>query len=190
MSYLKISAGAIALAMFAGSVSAFEDAKEAKEAKETTHDGTVLKISSTELVMKGNDRKEHTHTLSSATKMTLDGRDCKAADLKSGVKIRVTTVAADRKAVSRIEAIRRNAMFANTHEGAVVSSTSSELVMTDSDGNEHSHTVTADTSITCDGKVCKAADLKSKMKIRVTTKKLNEGPVTVIEAIDKNADFA
>jgi hypothetical protein len=62
--------------------------------------------------------------------------------------------------------------------------------MMNEDGKEHSHTVSAQTKITCDGKVCKASDLKSKMKIRVTTKKTDEGAATVIEAIDKNTDFA
>ncbi len=44
MKYQMISLGAIAVALFAGSVAAFA----AEEAKETTHDGTIVTISSTE----------------------------------------------------------------------------------------------------------------------------------------------
>jgi hypothetical protein len=149
-----------------------------------------VKISSSELVMNTKENKEHTHTLSDKTTMTLDGKDCKAEDLKTGLKIRVTTIAADKKAVSHIEAISSHKTFAHTNDGTVVSITSSKLVMMNDDGKESSRTVSKDTTITCDGKVCKASDLKSKMKIRVTTKKTDEGAATVIEAIDKNTDFA
>ncbi len=186
MNYQTISLGAIAVALLGGSVAAFTVDDE----KEAYHDGTVVKISSSELVMKSKDDKEHTHTLSPDTTMTLDGKDCKVADLKAGLKIRVTTTDAAKKSVSHIEAISKNTTFANTHDGTVVSCTSGKLVMADADGKEHTCKVTADTKITCDGKVCKASDLKSKMKIRVTTKKSDDAAATVIEAIDKNADFA
>jgi hypothetical protein len=186
MSCQTVTAGVVALTLFAGSVmaSAVEDVKMA------THDGTVVKISSTELVMKSKDDKEHTHTLAKDVRMTLDGTDCKAAELKTGMKIRVTTAANDTKVASHIEAISKNANFAHTHDGTVISSTSSKLIMMGKDGKEHSHTVASDTKVTCDGKVCKATDLKAKMKIRVTTKKTDEGAATTIEAIDKNSDFA
>jgi hypothetical protein len=186
MNYQTISAGAMALALFAGSIAAFA----VEDSKEATHDGTVVKISSSELVMNTKENKEHTHTLSDKTTMTLDGKSCKTADLKSGLKIRVTTIAADKKAVSHIEAISSHKTFAHTHDGTVVTSTGTKLVMMNEDGKEHSHSVSSETKITCDGKVCKASDLKSKMKIRVTTKKTDEGAATVIEAIDKNTDFA
>jgi hypothetical protein len=186
MNYQRISVGAIALALLAGSVAAYA----AEDAKEATHDGTVVRISSTELVMKSEDDKEHSHTLNDSTTMTLDGKDCKVADLKTGLKIRVTTVDAEKKVVSHIEAISRNKTFANTHDGTVVSCTTTKLIMMGQDGKEHSYAVTADTKITCDGKVCKPADLKSKMKVRVTTKKSDEETAKAIEAIDKNGDFA
>lgn len=187
MNYQSISFGAMALALFAGSMAAFAGTEE----KEATHDGTVVKISSSELVMNNKENKEHTHTLSPETTMTLDGKDCKVADLRAGLKIRVTTVASDKKAVSHIEAISSHKTFAHTHDGTVVTSTGTKLVMMkNDDGKEHSHTVSPETKITCDGKVCKASDLKSKMKIRVTTKKTDEGAATIIEAIDKNTDFA
>ena len=100
---------AIALAVLAGSAVAFT----AEDAKEATHDGTIVSITSTELVMKGKDDKEHTHTLAKSAKMTLDGKNCKAEDLKAGLKIRVTTRTGDAKAATNVEAIRKNAMFAS-----------------------------------------------------------------------------
>lgn len=186
MNYRTISSGALALALFAGSIAAFAT----DSGEDATHDGTVVKISGTELLMLSKDDKEHTHTLSQATTVTLDGKDCKWDELKAGLKIRVTTQDADRKAVSHIEAISTNKTFAHTQDGTVVSSTSRKLVMTGMDGKEHSCTVSTETKITCDGKVCKASDLKSRMKVRVTTKKADGGAATVIEAIDKNTDFA
>jgi len=186
MNYQTISATAIALVVLAGSALTCT----AEDAKESTHDGTIVSITSTELVMKGKDDKEHTHTLAKSAKMTLDGKDCKAEDLKAGLKIRVTTKTGDVKAATHVEAISKNAMFANTHEGKFVSATSSTLVMTGDDGKEHSHTITDDTKVTCDKKDCKASDLKSGTKIRVTTKKSDEKAVTCIEAIVKDGDFA
>ncbi len=186
MNYQSISLSAIALAVLAGSAVAFT----AEDEKEATHDGTIVSITSTELVMKGKDDKDHTHTLAKDAKMTLDGKDCKLEDLKAGLKIRVTTQAGDAKDATNIEAISKNALFANTHEGKFVSATSSKFVMTGDDGKEHSHTITDDTKVTCDKKDCKASDLKVGTKIRVTTKKSDEKAVTCIEAIVKDGDFA
>ncbi len=47
------------------------------------------------------------------------------------------------------------AIAANTHDGKVVSITGNKLVMKNTDGKEHSHTLTADAKVTCDGTVCK-----------------------------------
>ena len=186
MRYTTLSAAALALTMFAGSVTA--TASEA--AKESTHDGTIVSITGTELVMKGTDGKQHTHTLAKDATMTLDEEACKAEDLRAGLKIRVTTRDGNLKAATNVEAISRNALFANTHDGKFVSATSRELVMTGEDGKEHSHTITDNTKVTCDKKDCKASDLKAGTKIRVTTMKSDENAVTCIEAIVKDGDFA
>ncbi len=186
MNYQTISVSAIVLAVLAGSAAAFNP----DDAKESTHDGTIVSITSTELVMKGKDDKELTHTLAKSAEMTLDGKNCKAEDLKAGLKIRVTTKTGDAKAATHVEAISKNAMFAGTHEGKFVSATSSTLVMTGDDGQARSHTITDDTKVTCDKKDCKASDLKAGTKIRVTTKKSDEKTVTCIEAIVKDGDFA
>ena len=189
MNYRMISLSAMALALFVMSAPAFA----AKETAEATHDGKVVSITHEKLVMTNKhntDSKEHSHKLSSDAKVTLDGKACKAEDLKAGMKIRVTTKTGDAKVATHIEAIDKHEMFANTHDGKVVSITSSKLVMTDKDGKEHSHSVSTDTKICCDGKDCKASDLKAGMKIRVTTKKSDEGVAVGIEAIDKDAGFA
>jgi hypothetical protein len=77
----------------------------------------------------------------------------------------------------------------STHDGKVVSTSGDDLVMTGKDGKEHTHTLTADAKVTCDGKVCKLKDLKAGMRIRVTTNNDDKKAVTKIEAIDKSDDF-
>ncbi len=76
-----------------------------------------------------------------------------------------------------------------THEGKVVSITEDKLVMTGTNGEEHSHALTAAVKLTCDGKVCKCEDIKAGMKIRVTQKNDADKTVTKIEALDQNVDF-
>lgn len=76
------------------------------------------------------------------------------------------------------------------HDGKVVSITSAKLVMTNmEDEEEHMHALTADAKITCDGKACKAADLKSGMRIRVTTELAEPHSATRIEALDNHPEF-
>ena len=72
-----------------------------------------------------------------------------------------------------------------------VSITGNKLVMTGAEGSaEHTCTLAIDAKVTCDGKVCKAADLKPGMRIRVTTDSEAPNDATQVEALDKNADFA
>jgi uncharacterized protein (TIGR03000 family) len=78
-----------------------EDDRSARTKK---HDGQVVRISNRELVMKGSDGKEHTHTLASDTRVTIDGKPGKPEDLKPNMKIEVTTPEGDAKTVLRIEA--------------------------------------------------------------------------------------
>ena len=165
----------------------------AKDDVEAIHDGQLVSITNSKLVMtkKGSkDNKEHTHAIATDAQVTLDGQTCKAEELRAGMKIRVTTKSSDTKVATQIEAIEKNETFANTHDGKVVSITSSKLVMMNKDGKESSHTVSAETKVTCDGTVCKPSDLKVGLKIRVTTKKNDEGVAIGIEAIDKDSGFA
>ncbi len=180
--------GAMALALFVVNAPAFA----APVAEEMTHDGKVISITSTNLVMTNRDSKdgqENSHTLAADAKVTLDGKACKAEELKPGTKIRVTTQTNYGMVATHIEAIDKNETFANTHDGTMVGITSNRLVMKNKEGKEHSHSVSTDTIVTLDGKACMMEDLKAGMKIRVTTKRTDQGVATGIEAIDKEVGF-
>lgn len=192
MNYRMFSPSAMVLALFVAIAPAFADdnAKDAEAAKEATHVGKVVSITGAKLVMTNKAGKEHTHALTADAKVTCDGKACKAEDLKAGTKIRVTTQTNDAKSVTRIEAIDKNKSFVDTHNGEVVSITAAKLVMTIKRGKKHSHSLTKDVKVTCDGKLCKPSDLKPGMKIRVTSESKAPHTVTQIEALDKNLEFA
>ena len=86
--------------------------------------------------------------------------------------VRAAVAAADAKA----------AADAVTHTGVVVSVADGKLTMTGKDGKEHTHAVTKDASITCDGKDCKLEDLKKGQTATVTVEK--QGDDTVITKIE------
>lgn len=182
------------VAVLASALMAATSAFAAKEADEATHDGKLVSMTKNEFVMsvkKGKqEAKEMTHTLAPDAKVMLDGKPSKLANLKAGMKIRVSNHADDAKTATMVEAIDKNKLFANTHDGKVVSITSSKLVMTDKDGKEHSHTLSAHTKVCCDGEDCKISDLKAGMRIRVTTHRDDKSAVVAIEALDKDGEFA
>jgi len=155
-------------------------------------EGKVVNVAGDQLTMTNAEGKEHSHALAANVKITCDGRDCMAADLKAGMRIRVTTDDAAPHAASRIEALDKDAAFASrSHDGKVVSITGEKLVMTNGDGKEEQTcTLTAGVKVTCDGEVCKTADLKPGMRIRVTSDGADARAATRIEALDKNPDFA
>ena len=108
MSFRMISVATLALAMLVGA-----SVLVAQAAETTTHDGKVVSITSEKLVMTSTDGKEHSHSLTADAKLTLDGKVCKAADLKAGTRIRVTTLAADKKEANRVEGLDKNPDFAS-----------------------------------------------------------------------------
>lgn len=154
-------------------------------------DGTVVSISGDKLTMTSKEGKEHSHTIAANVTVTCDGKTCAAADLKPGMKIRVTMDTTDRHAASRIEALDQDAAFASSsRDGKAVSVTGEKLVMTNMEGaDERTYTLAAGIRITCDGKDCKAADLKPGMRIRVTTDNAEPPAATRIEALDSDRDF-
>jgi RNase P/RNase MRP subunit p29 len=153
-----------------------------------SHEGKVISITNDELVMTGKDGQKHSHELTSKAKATLDGKVCKAAELKPDARIRVTIQEGSKKAVTLIEALEKNTRFASSsQEGKVISTTRNELVMMSKDGKRHSQKLSADAKLTLDGKACKVADLKSGMRIRVTTQ---PSDVNRIEGLNKNPTFA
>lgn len=77
----------------------------------------------------------------------------------------------------------------STHYGKFVSVTDDKLLMTDKNGKHHSHTLAPKAKVTCDGSTCKAEDLKTGMRIRVTTRDGDKTVVTRVEAIKEHAVF-
>jgi len=71
----------------------------------------------------------------------------------------------------------------NMHEGKVVSVKGEKLTMEGKNGKEHSHEVATTAKITCDGKACKLADLKTGLRILVTVD--NNDRATRIQAFLK-----
>jgi hypothetical protein len=75
------------------------------EDKEQTHEGKIVSIDKSELVMTDKAGKEHTHKLAATTKLRLDNKDVTAAnigDFKKDMKVRVTLKGTS---VVRIEAL-------------------------------------------------------------------------------------
>jgi hypothetical protein len=88
-------------------------AAEDKVAEESTHDGKVVSISGNKLVMTNMEGQEHSHMMTADAKLTLDGKACKAADLKPGTRIRVTTRGTDKSVTNQIEGLDKNLNFAS-----------------------------------------------------------------------------
>lgn len=114
MSYRTFFSASLSLEILSLGLLLGAAAVSAEDAKANTHDGKVVSMIDDQLVMTNKEGKEHTHTVAADAKLTLDGKACKAADLKLGLKIRVTCTGADQKVATRIEAIDKNADFARS----------------------------------------------------------------------------
>jgi hypothetical protein len=158
---------------------------------ETTHDGNVVSLFGDKLVMKSVGGEEQSHKLATDIKLTLDGKSCMAADLKPGMRIRVTIQGNDKNLASRIEGLEENPDFASyRHDGKIVSITGDKLVMIGTPGEvEQTLTLAADVKVTLDEKACKFSDLKPGMRIRVTSASEDPFAATRIEALGKNLGF-
>ena len=84
------------------------------EACANTHDGKVVSISGSKLVMSGQDGKEHSHTVAADAKVCCDGTACRTEDLKVGSKIRVTTQTDDKNVATKIESLDKQSKFAQS----------------------------------------------------------------------------
>jgi hypothetical protein len=82
-----------------------------KEPCTNTFDGKVVSITGNKLVMVNKEGKHCSHTLATDAKLTRDGANCHAADLKVGSKIRVTTKKEDRGVAIGIESLDKHAEF-------------------------------------------------------------------------------
>lgn len=74
-------------------------------------------------------------------------------------------------------------------DGTMVSLKGGALTIADREGKEHRHTLATDVRVTCDARPCEAADLKTGMRVRVTTGDDAPHAATRVEALDKNAAF-
>ena len=78
-------------AIFAAAAAALMIATGTIYAAEKTHDGKVVSVSTGKLVMTDNQGKnKHSHVITAAANITLDGKVVKLADLKAGDQIKVT----------------------------------------------------------------------------------------------------
>jgi hypothetical protein len=80
-------------------------------AGEKSMDGKVVSASADKLTMTDKDGKEHSHALAANVKVTCDDKACTVADLKAGMRIRVTADTTSRQAASKIEALDKDQDF-------------------------------------------------------------------------------
>ena len=120
------------------------------------------------------------------------GHPAKGADASNELKLTVAKKSEKENAAVGASTPGLTTKEANdmTHDGTVVSITSDKLVMTNKEGIEHSHTLSADAKLTLDGKACTAVDLKSGTRIRVTLQSDAPHAAIRVEAIQKNPEFA
>ena len=103
---LPLVLAALALTAFAA-VPALADKGGEKAADKNSHEGTVVSAEEGKLTMTDKSGKnEHQHQLAEDVKITIDGKQATVADLKKGMKIKVTTKAGDKKTVVRVDARR------------------------------------------------------------------------------------
>ncbi len=73
------------------------------ESASKTHDGQVVSVTADKLTTTCNEGKQHCHTMAKDAKVTCDGKASKAADLKAGTHVRVTTHKDDKNVATAID---------------------------------------------------------------------------------------
>lgn len=68
-----------------------------------THEGKVVGMTGDKLTTTCDSGKQHCHTVAKDAKVTCDGQASKAADLKAGTTVRVTTHKDDKTIATAIE---------------------------------------------------------------------------------------
>jgi hypothetical protein len=132
-----------------------------------THLSTFVKAEANKLTVKDRDDKEHVYDLANNPAVTSDGKAVKVTDLKAGQK--VVLAFDNNRQVNKIEA-------GDFHEGTFVKAEDNKLFMKGLDNKDHMHEMIPNTPVTCDGKSCKAGDLKAGTVIVValgTDRKVN-----------------
>ncbi len=67
------------------------------------HDGKVVSVVGDKLTTTCSEGKQHCHTMAKDAKVMTDGHACKAADLKPGTQVRVTSHKDDHKVAVAVE---------------------------------------------------------------------------------------
>lgn len=73
------------------------------EAPAKTHEGKVVGVTGDKLTTTCSEGKQHCHTMAKDAKVTCDGHASKAADLKAGTHVRVTTHKDDKTVATAVE---------------------------------------------------------------------------------------
>lgn len=154
---MRMLTSALALAFLVGP--AFGEDKDKLETKSNVREGWFVKAEANKLTVKEKDGKEHVYDLEANPTVTQHGKSTNLDSLKRGVWVSATLGTNNK--VTKVEAI-------DVHEGTFVKAEDNKLYMKHDDGKEHVHEMIKDTPVTCDGKSCKAGDLKVGTKIRVT----------------------
>jgi hypothetical protein len=86
---------------------------KAQVGNQVAHEGTIVSVTKTKIVMKGKglDAKEHSHTLAPNAKVSCDGKACVLSDLKPGQRVRVFTPRDNPEMATRIEALDKLRSF-------------------------------------------------------------------------------
>ncbi len=74
-------------------------------------EGKVISMLGNKLVVATKEGKERSHTLATDAKVTRDGTTCKAADVRVGSMVRVTTKKEDHTIATGIESLDKQADF-------------------------------------------------------------------------------
>ena len=69
----------------------------------TTHEGKVVSVAGDKLTTTCSQGKQHCHTMAKDAKVTCDGKASKAADLKAGTDVRVTTQKDDKTVATAVD---------------------------------------------------------------------------------------
>ena len=101
----------------------------------------------------------------------------------------ISTIVEEKRLAPQDAAKPKKKSTSKTYDGRIVSMTGDKLVMSSKEGTEYSHTLATDATLSCDGKVCKAENLKPGHKIRVTTKQDDRNVLIGIESLNKNVEF-
>jgi hypothetical protein len=100
---------ALGLAVLVASAAAQEKDRGSKPVKPKTHNGVLVKVDADKGLLVVRDRRmlKHEHNVAPDADITCDGKKCKLADLKPGLRITVTLSSTEKNTVTKITATTR-----------------------------------------------------------------------------------